>query len=132
MDQGSHQRHKGQLTASSCTQGSHWSVHSSINQKLCGCDVIQIASCVLLFWGFWVFFWRSCHHRRNMAPVSPSCRQQKKSRMVFKHLDEHRETQAGAYFTPVASWLSFGIHFKSLASSLADTFEEREKITLPV
>lgn len=29
------------------------------------------------------------------------------STMVFKHLNEHRETQAGAYFTPVASWLSF-------------------------
>lgn len=130
MDHGSHQWHKGQPTASLSPQGSHWPVHSSINQKLCGGDVTQIASCVLLFWGFLLFFSARLPSETQYGASFSFLPAAEESRMVFKHLNEHRETQAGAYFTPVASWRSFWIHLKSLAQhrrSLTNLKERKKK-----
>lgn len=111
MDHGSHQWHKGQPTASLWPQGSHWPVPSSINQKVCGGDVIQIASCVqlcsVILGSFVIFFSAGLPSETQYGASFSFLPAAEESRMVFKHLNEHRETQAGAYFTPVASWLSF-------------------------
>lgn len=90
-----------------------------------------VFSCVLLFWGLLLFFFSARLPSETQYGASFSfLPAAEESRMVFKHLNEHRETQAGAYFTPVASWLSFWIHLKSLARhrrSLTNLKERNKK-----